>query len=350
MLAAAEPKRAGNVAGEVGRLFNLDGEQFEELVCVGVDWLRPIGHHMVGVVRGPPGSGKTTLCWFLRQTIDPHRAKLEAFPEKEEDLARQADSCWVLAYDNVSEVSAQQQDQLCRLVTGYSFRVKRLYSDRGLSAFTRCGPVLLTTTRNVIGRSDLATRRFEVRLDETGGDHLPDTVIQRQAQALCGRFLGYLLDGVVKALAGRTPMTNLPRLAASAHWCASAASAYGWAYDDVVALFRLQQATALRQAAACDPVAAAIYAWMVEKNLWRWPAPDIATADRAGSVSELHELLTPHRANYARAWPKLGSEFAAALRDAEPALAACGIEIEWHASGLQLVLTRRLTADPTSGC
>src|SRR5215472_1592308 len=31
MLAAAEPKRAGNVAGEVGRLFNLDGEQFQEL-------------------------------------------------------------------------------------------------------------------------------------------------------------------------------------------------------------------------------------------------------------------------------------------------------------------------------
>jgi hypothetical protein len=172
--------------------------------------------------------------------------------------------------------------------------------------------------------------------------------MERRLAGLRGRFLGYLFDGIVKALqqVGKVPL-SLPRLSSPAYWCTAAAPAFGWDRHEVLALFRKQERAAQRRVAANDPVAAAVFGWMTAKNLWRWPAPDAATVERFGLLSELHTELTARPALYAKDWPKLASEFAAALRCAETALAACGIEVTWQADGLQLVLTRRLTADST---
>jgi hypothetical protein len=346
MLPAAMPQhRTGSVAGEVADLFDLDGEQFMTLVCLCLSALIPIGNHAVSVINGPTGSGKTTLAGFIRSLVDPHKAGLEALPLAERDLAVQADSCRLLAYDNLSALSPQQQDWLCRLTTGFVFRPRRLYADRELMAFTWCGPVLLNGIPDVVGRSDLASRLLAIRLAQPIDGCLPAEAMHQRLDRLRPRFLGYLFDGMVTALAraGKVEL-NLPRLSSPAYWCAAAAPAYSWTADDVLALFRQQAKDALQRVAVNDPVASSVYGMMTTQNLWRWPQSDTTVAERLGSLTELHNDLTSRAALYAKDWPKLPSEFAAALRCAELALAACGIEIEWHATGLQLALTRRLTA------
>jgi hypothetical protein len=348
MLAAAMPQRnPGSVAGEVAELFGLDGEQFMTLVCICLDALRPVGDHIVSVIDGEPGLGKTILCRFIRSLVDPHAADVEGLPDTERTLARQADSCRFLSYDNVTtKLTAQQQDWLCRLSTGFVFRVPRLYADRALTAFTWCGGVLLGGAPDFVGRSDVASRILRIWLDRPIERRLPREMLERRLAALRGRFLGYLLKGMVKALARKGEMADLPRLASPAYWCAAAAPAFGWTEDAVLTLFGNQEENAQRRVAASDPVAASILDMMLRGNLWRWPPPDMAMTETFGWLHQLYEELIDRNrsALHAKEFPKLSSELGGSLRSVKRPLAACGIAIEWHADNLRLSLTRRLTS------
>ncbi len=62
---------------------------------------------------------------------DPAVVELRTLPKDERDLAIAASRWWVLAFDNLSYVSPQMSDAMCRLATGGGLGTRQLYTDDG---------------------------------------------------------------------------------------------------------------------------------------------------------------------------------------------------------------------------
>jgi hypothetical protein len=134
--------------------------------------LRPSGPYPLLAISGEQGSAKTVLSKLLRALVDPNVAAVRALRQEERELMIAANNGHVLAFDNLSGFS----DALCRLASGGSFAVRRLYTDDEEVLFKAARPALLNGIEDVIGRSDLADRAIfltlgpiaeEQRLSET---------------------------------------------------------------------------------------------------------------------------------------------------------------------------------------
>jgi hypothetical protein len=73
-----------------------------------------------------------------------------------------------LAFDNLSDLPAWLSDALCRLASGGSFALRRLYTDDEEVLFKAARPIVLNGIENVIGRADLADRAIFLTLAPIG--------------------------------------------------------------------------------------------------------------------------------------------------------------------------------------
>jgi hypothetical protein len=64
----------------------------------------------------------------------------------------------VLAFDNLSGLQAWLSDALCRLASGGSFAVRKLYTNDEEILFQAARPMILNGIEEVISRPDLADR------------------------------------------------------------------------------------------------------------------------------------------------------------------------------------------------
>ncbi|MGC8509009.1 MAG: hypothetical protein ACP5NM_12200, partial [Thiomonas sp.] len=83
-----------------------------------LDCLRPDTPFPLLEAIGEQGSAKSGLQKLLKRLIDPSAIELRSAPRGGEDVFVGAGQGWLLAYDNVSHLSADLQDVLCRVATG----------------------------------------------------------------------------------------------------------------------------------------------------------------------------------------------------------------------------------------
>ena len=135
-------------------------------------------------------------------------------------------------------------DALCRLASGGSFAVRRLYTDDEEVLFKAARPTLLNGIEDVIGRADLADRAIFLTLEPIGEEQRrSETELWREFELARPRILGALLDAVAHGLraVGSVQLARLPRMADFALWataCETGALARGHFRS------RLQQPTA----------------------------------------------------------------------------------------------------------
>jgi hypothetical protein len=66
---------------------------------------------------------------LVRALVDPNVAPVRALPREERELMIAADNGHLLAFDNLSGLPAWLSDALCRLASGGSFVVRKLYTN-----------------------------------------------------------------------------------------------------------------------------------------------------------------------------------------------------------------------------
>jgi hypothetical protein len=71
---------------------------------------------------------------LLKALIDPNAASVRSLSREERELMIAANSGYLLAFDNLSNLPVWLSDALCRLASGGSFAVRRLYSDDEVGA------------------------------------------------------------------------------------------------------------------------------------------------------------------------------------------------------------------------
>src|SRR5262244_4678360 len=93
---------------------------------------------------------------------------LRALSREERELMIAANNGYLLAFDNLSGLPVWLSDSLCRLASGGSFAVRRLYSDDEEVLFEAARPILLNGIEEVISRPDLGDRAIFLTLAPIG--------------------------------------------------------------------------------------------------------------------------------------------------------------------------------------
>jgi hypothetical protein len=220
---------------------NLDSEDDWRLV---VGWLlaaaRPDVPCPVLVLHGEQGSAKSTAARVLRSLIDPSAVPLRAGPSNVLDLMVGASSSWVMALDNISDLTRQISDALCRLATGGGLSKRQLYTDDEEILLDAQRPVVINGIADVVSRSDLLDRSVLVELPVIEDDRrTAETDFWRDFDAQHPKILGALLDAIAGALGrvGSVRLDRLPRMADFATFVTAAEPALGWAPGAFMASF-----------------------------------------------------------------------------------------------------------------
>jgi len=229
MLALPEPSPGGSIEA-LRPLLNLaDRNDFVLLVAWLLASLRPVGPYPLLAVSGEQGSAKTVLSKLLRALIDPNIASVRALAREQRELSIAANNGHLLAFDNLSALPGWLSDALCRLASGGSFALRRLYTDDEEVLFEAARPILLNGIEDVISRADLADRAIFLTLAPIAEEQRrSEAELWRQFELARPGILGALLDALAQGLRElpRLRLARLPRMADFALWATACESAF----------------------------------------------------------------------------------------------------------------------------
>jgi len=230
MMPLPEPIGGGRL-DELRNFMNAgDDETWTLIVSWLVMTLHPTGPYPLLMVTGEQGSAKSTGCRLLRSLVDPNRADLRALPKDQRDLMIGASNSWILAYDNLSGISQEVADSLCRIATGAGFTTRQLHSDNEESIFSVKRPIMTNGIIDANNYPDLLDRSVAIFMKAI------DNKQRREELELWGTFkqakpriLGALLSAVSHALKNResVTLTLRPRMADFARWATAAEEGAG---------------------------------------------------------------------------------------------------------------------------
>jgi hypothetical protein len=220
MLALPEPRQGGSIEALRPMLNLADRNDFVLVVAWLLASLRPVGPYPLLAVSGEQGSAKTVLSKLLRALIDPNTASVRALSREQRELSIAANNGHLLAFDNLSVLPAWLSDALCRLASGGSFALRRLYTDDEEVLFEAARPILLNGIEDVISRADLADRAIFLTLAPIAEEQRrSETEHWREFELARPHILGALLDALAEGLRElpRVRLERLPRMADFAH-------------------------------------------------------------------------------------------------------------------------------------
>jgi energy-coupling factor transporter ATP-binding protein EcfA2 len=275
--------------------------------------LRPEGPYPILYIRGEHGSGKSTLAKALLSLIDPRRPDMRALPREPRDLAILAEHVHVIGIDNLSAITGEMSDALCRLATGDGFATRALYSDRDLAVFDSSRPMMMTSIVDAATRPDLLDRALIVDLPARA-ERSDDDEIRAAVERLRPHVLGALLYAASHALrASDARISGDVRMRAPASFAARAAPALGFTAAAIEAAY-LDSRAAAHGVVAEDPVVEAVLRFLHPGRSW------------AGTMTTLLDALNDRRhGRPPHGWPESARGLGAALRRLAPTLRALGV-------------------------
>jgi hypothetical protein len=291
--------------------------------------LRPNGPYPILALSGEQGTGKSVMARILRRLVDPCGDDIMQPPREDRDLISAAKSNHVLAFDNLSSMSGELADSLCRLATGGDIGGRLLYTNDETAAFAAQRPIIVNGIPDLTTRGDLASRAIFVRLSPMRRRRT-EAELWRAFDAAAPGILGGLLDALAATLR-RLPHVSLPdddaglRMADFALMGIAAEPALGWTEGSALNTYRRNILGATEMLADLDPIAIAVRALIAREGAF------------SGLVSVLHARLSEAadlETKRAPGWPKHVARFGEHLRRIAPALRATGLRVE----------ERRLTA------
>ena len=200
------PERGGSLDG-LWQLLNF--KEADRPLVLGwiLGCLTPDGPKPILALSGEKGAGKSSAATLLKQLTDPTRVSKAGEVGDERQVAASARGRWVLAFDNLTHLSTNQQDLLCRVVTGEGFTHRTLYTDLEETFFEYHRPQILTGVDLVPTRGDLLDRCLIVRLERIPDERrLPEAKLKEKTVELLPGIYGALLDLLATAL------RNLPTI------------------------------------------------------------------------------------------------------------------------------------------
>jgi len=312
------PERGGGI-GLLRNYINVEHEyDFRLLVFVMVAALWVGGPYPILVFAGEQGSAKTTATEFTRALIDPSKSLHQSLPRNVHDLFITAHRNQVLAFDNVSGLSGEMSDALCRLSTGGGFATRKLWTDDEEQSFNAMRPIVMNGIVNFLTRADLADRAIVVQLATIAEDKRRSVGELKAAfEADRPLILGALLDAISLGMS-RLPDIRLPTMPRMADFARKSVACERALFGDgsFQEAYEKTEIETLDRTLEADPIASVIIDLMKAEPVWQ------------GTASELSNHLARHPAAARRSWPDSPQALGNHLSRIIPLLRKAGIEVE----------------------
>lgn len=279
--------------------------------------------HVILILYGIQGSGKTLLFKLIRSVIDPSSIEVLSMPRDEREGVQQLDHHWCAFYDNVTSLPSWISDRLCRAATGGGFSKRELYTDDEdiIYNFRRC--VGLNSINIAAQRGDLLDRGLLFGLLDIPKDKRKDEkLLLAEFEGKKAEILGGLLDALVQAIK-LYPTVNLKelfRMADFTKWGCAIAKALGKTEREFIDAYETKVRAQIEEAAHSSSVATVLLDYMDRREDWE------------GTPSNLYkDLLECARhlgiSTRQKAWPKAPHILVRQLNELIPSLKALGLEV-----------------------
>ena len=156
------------------------------------------------ILPSSQGTGKTTSFELNKDLIDPNSALTMSFPKDDNQLKQALAHNYMSFFDNLSWISDEQSNTLCRAVTGSGDFKRALFENDTDVIYAYRRIIGLNGITNVATRPDLLERALIVLFgDISRGQRELLRIIRRRYLALKPKVLGFLLDVVSEIMAER---------------------------------------------------------------------------------------------------------------------------------------------------
>jgi hypothetical protein len=301
-------------------------DDFALLLAWLVGVMMPAGPYAHLALYGEQGSGKSTTARQLRALIDPARTISRATPRNPRDLAIAAKHCRILNYDNLSHLTAEMSDALCRLATGGGDGGRRLYTDNEEATLYAARPVIVNGIPEIASRGDLLDRTIVLTLptlDAVRDERTMATAWQQAHPAI----LGALLDATSTAIANldSTRLDDAPRMADFARWVVASR-----AVDGFLGIYADNRSDAVTAEIDASSFATALVSFAKLLGCWEGTATDLR--------KKLDDYTVDTDKGNGKHWPTSAKAVSDAVRRHSNALRARGIEVRTRKSNGQRLI------------
>lgn len=263
-----DPVRGGSMA-DLRPFVNADDKQFKMVVAYILAALRKSLEYPILFLHGAPDVGKTTMTNLISSLVDPTYSTGADLPADKKDLGIHALHRHLVAFDNLSKLSNDLSDALCRLGTGYTAMFRKLYSNNELFSYTLYRPVIFNGIADVIWRDDLARRAMVITLDAPKIKVGPDRFKIKFEEAR-PRIFGALLDALSCAMRNYRDIVlandKIYGLRSVAEWAEAAASALGWEPGEFTEIYNENQVVTSQLLMEADVLAKVVSRFMADKE------------------------------------------------------------------------------------
>jgi hypothetical protein len=320
MRSLPEPERGGDI-GLLWQHTNIPNNRRVMVLTWLLDSFRPDTPFPVLELVGEQGSAKSTTQAELRSLVDPNKVMLRGRPKTVEDIFVAAANNWLVSYENLSGLTAEQQDAFCTLATGGGFASRQLYTNGEEHIMETKRPVVLNGIAVVATRPDLIDRVIHVDMPtippETRKDDADTSAAwERDRPGVFGALLDLFADAL--RILPSVKLAYKQRMADYERFGEAVARALGFEPGE----FQRQYAELVRagidRALESNAVAQVLDKYFEERiSPWNWQ----------GTAGQLYDLLNNQIIPDRGTWPKSPKGLADQLRRIAPAYRAKGIEI-----------------------
>ncbi len=307
------PERGGDI-DTLREFINLAPEQLDIVVGWMLACWRPATPCPILLLSGGQGTGKSSATRLLARLVDPTTCEDRQPPRDNEQLIMAAQSSRVVLLDNVSAISNDLSDSLCRLCTGGGFLKRKLYTNGGVTAASFRRAAILNSIEVTAIRGDFAERMLVADLAQIpAGQRRIEEELTRKFASAHPKILGALLDRFADALAviDAVELEEMPRMADFARFLAAMDETAGTSTLATYGGQELRVAEDVLESSAITPYL-------------------LAVVDRAGTVrgtaGQILAAITP-AGNTPKELKVTPRKLSGDLRRLKPALETAGYEV-----------------------
>jgi hypothetical protein len=316
-----EPIKGGDLE-DFRALCQLDQDTWVKVLCWMVQAMMPSKEYPVLIVGGVRGSGKSTITAAIKQLIDPTFPLTRGNVGDIRAFAIHASKRHTIAIDNLSGLTAEQSDILCRASTGSGHAERTLHTDDDERVFEFTNPLILNGIGSIASRDDLLNRAIGVSLQQPATKVSQQEFTDRLTTILPG-VLGSMFDLISEVLAYwpsvKGTYKGKERFSGFMEVSLAVEKAMGWESGTVLGVFNLARAEAHRTAVESSPVGLAILQFMEEREYWNGSAQEL--------LDGLNNIVSA-KISHDKNWPGNGLWLSKRIFDRlAPDLLAMGIEV-----------------------
>ena len=274
---------------------------------------------------GGNGTAKSTSTRILAHLVDPHISGVRSVPKSERDLFVAGQHRHLLPLDNVSQITNEMSDALCRISTGATFAARKNFSDGDEVFLSAANPIISNGIVYAFTRPDLVDRTITVQLGQIpDSDRLLEEDVMGNFEAVHPSLLGALCDALSIGLGrkGNIPRPALPRMADFAYWGIACEPAYATEEGAFLAAYYRNIRQTNEETIDEDPVAPRIRDLLARRTSWEGTATRLEETLRG-----LRDMPLPQN------WPKTAKLMSDHLRRIGPALGRIGVSMTFERRG-----------------